>query len=182
MNIFVLDKDPKVAAQMHCDKHISKMVVESAQMLSTVHRVLDGLEEKRLSKSGKRMVKYWKHADSDLESVLYRPCHVNHPCTRWTRESSTNYKWHYNLFKELSKEYKYRYSKDHASWIKLKDILKVLPENIPHIKQTQFALAMNQQPQCIDRTDPVKSYREFYKTKQQTFNMVWTKRDVPAWF
>lgn len=32
MNIFILDKDPT-----HCDKHVVKMVLETAQILSTVH-------------------------------------------------------------------------------------------------------------------------------------------------
>ncbi len=58
MNIFVLDEDPVISAQMMCDKHIPKMIVEAAQMLSTAHRMLDGYMEKRPSKSGKRMVKY----------------------------------------------------------------------------------------------------------------------------
>ena len=59
MNIFVLDKDPHIAAQMHCDKHVPKMIVESAQMLSTAHRLLDGEEYMAPSKSGKRMVKHY---------------------------------------------------------------------------------------------------------------------------
>ena len=42
MNIFYLDRDPKIAAQMMCDKHVVKMILESAQILSTAHRVLDG--------------------------------------------------------------------------------------------------------------------------------------------
>ena len=33
MNIFVIDKDPVVAAQNLCDKHVVKMILESAQML-----------------------------------------------------------------------------------------------------------------------------------------------------
>ena len=41
MNIFYLDKDPKIAAQMHCDKHCVKMILEYAQLLSTAHRILD---------------------------------------------------------------------------------------------------------------------------------------------
>ena len=44
MNIFYLDRDPVIAAQMMCDKHVVKMILESAQMLSTAHRVLDGDE------------------------------------------------------------------------------------------------------------------------------------------
>ena len=59
MNIFYLDPRPDTAAEMHCDKHVVKMIVESAQMLSTVHRMLDGKMERRLSKSGKVRVQYW---------------------------------------------------------------------------------------------------------------------------
>ena len=44
MNIFYLDRDPKIAAQLACDKHVVKMILESAQMLCTAHRVLDGDE------------------------------------------------------------------------------------------------------------------------------------------
>ena len=53
MNIFILHKDPIKAAQDQCDKHVVKMIVESAQMLSTVHRMLDGSIEQRPSKSGR---------------------------------------------------------------------------------------------------------------------------------
>lgn len=42
MNIFVLDEQPEIAAQMMCDKHVVKMIVESCQLLSTAHHVLDG--------------------------------------------------------------------------------------------------------------------------------------------
>ena len=42
MNIFVLDDSPRKSAVAHCDKHVCKMMIEYAQMLSTAHRVLDG--------------------------------------------------------------------------------------------------------------------------------------------
>ena len=63
MNLFILDQDPVVAAQLQCDKHVVKMIVESAQMLSTAHRMLDGSFTRRKSKSGKTMSKYWKLPD-----------------------------------------------------------------------------------------------------------------------
>ena len=37
MNIFVLDRDPELAAKYHCDKHVVKMVLESAQMMCAAH-------------------------------------------------------------------------------------------------------------------------------------------------
>ena len=36
MNIFAVDTDPKIAAQQLCDKHVVKMILESAQMLCAV--------------------------------------------------------------------------------------------------------------------------------------------------
>ena len=44
MNIFYLDKEVVPCAQMHLDKHCVKMILEYAQLLSTAHRVLDGME------------------------------------------------------------------------------------------------------------------------------------------
>ena len=90
MNIFVLDEDPAAAAIMLCDKHIPKMIVESAQMLSTAHRMLDGTLTKKRSRSGKTMVKYYKY-DDVRESLYYAAVHHHHPCTIWTMESSANY-------------------------------------------------------------------------------------------
>jgi len=182
MNIFALDENPKNAAMMHCDKHVSKMVVESAQMLSTAHRVIDGVEESRPSKSGKRMVKYWKHTNDDLEESLYKACHVNHPSSKWTRDSVCNYLWHYELFKYLSEEYQFRYGRTHLTWQKLGDVLASPPVNMSKIEMTPFELAMGSNPECMNHDDPVGSYRAFYMTKQDRFNMVWSKRDVPYWF
>ena len=72
MNIFILSEDPTKAAQLQCDKHVVKMIVESAQMLSTAHRMLDGYVEKRPSKSGKRMINYWVHPKPYKEELLYK--------------------------------------------------------------------------------------------------------------
>ena len=180
MNIFILDKDPVKAAQLQCDKHIVKMVLESAQMLSTAQRVLDGTLTKIPSKSGKTMVKHWKLDQHD--DIIYKAVHVGHPCTVWTMESNNNYNWHYVHFQALAEEFEYRYGKQHKSWVDLKDILKVPPRNIPVHYLTPFKLAMGVAPQCIDHNDPVGSYRAFYQTKQDRFDMTWTKRDVPEWF
>ena len=110
MNIFILDEDPMKSAMMMCDKHIPKMVVESAQMLSTAHRLLDGSPTKRRSRSGKSMVTY--HAFNDMRDELYYTAvHQGHPCTKWTMETEQNYNWHYAHFNGLAKEYEYRRNK-----------------------------------------------------------------------
>ena len=180
MNIFILDNNPVKAAQMQCDKHVPKMVVESGQMLSTVHRMLDGKMERRLSKSGKVRVQYWKLND-DRENILYKACHFNHPSTIWTRESSENYQWHFDHFAALCDEYTYRYGKLHATDKKLRKHLAKLPNNIPHTDMTKFKLAMKSNPEFMFE-DPIQSYRAFYQTKQHRFKMVWSKREVPGWF
>ena len=183
MNLFILDKDPVKAAQLQCDKHVVKMIVESAQMLSTVHRMLDGTMERRPSKSG-AMLQYWKLHD-DREDIVYKACHFNHPSTIWTRESKANYDWHYKHFIGLCDEYTYRYGKVHSTDTKLREILKTLPNNIKTGK-TQFKLAMSSNPECVVNglggTDAVESYKNFYQTKQERFKMVLTKRETPQWF
>jgi hypothetical protein len=184
VNIFILDKDPKVAAQLQCDKHVVKMIVESGQMLSTAHRMLDGTETRRKSKSGKTLVKYWELPDS-RENVLYKAVHMGHPCTVWTMASDNNYMWHYEHFTELCREYTYRYGKVHMTDTLLRTALGKLPKNIKDgykYTLTPFPLAMKANPECIFPENPVKSYRMFYETKQERFSMVWTKRKIPEWF
>jgi len=181
MNIFILSTDPIKAAQQQCDKHVVKMVTESGQMLSTAHRLLDGVLTKRLSKSGKTMAKYWELFGNPLEDILHRAVHTGHPSILWTAESSENYIWHYKHFIALCDEYTYRYSKIHKVDRDLRDALSNLPKNIPIGGLTKFRLAMGSNPECMF-DDPVKSYRAFYQTKQYRFDMKWSKRQVPEWF
>ncbi len=183
MNIFILDEDPVKAAQMLCDKHAGgKMAVESAQMLCTAHRMLDGIQTTGKSKSGKTTVKKWVFSDPEKESLFYKAVHINHPCTVWTRFTSENYKWHYEHFIALCDEYSHRYNKTHLTDSLLRSVLSKEPNNIPNGNLTQFPLAMNSEPQCIHSNDPVRSYREFYQTKKKRFKMVWTNRQKPEWF
>jgi len=181
MNIFVLDNDPTISAQLQCDKHVVKMIVESAQMLSTAHRMLDGYVEKRPSKSGKRMVDYWVHPKQYKEERLYKAVHHSHPCTVWTMESDANYIWHYDHFIALLDEYAYRYGRRHGTE-KLAMLLVQPPRFITKGSLTPFKLAMKDYPECIALGDPVEAYRAFYQTKQARFKMAWTKRDIPEWF
>ena len=181
MNIFILDKDPVIAAQLQCDKHVVKMIVESAQMLSTAHRMLDGTIQIAPSKSGKRMVKHYRlFDDGHLDETLYKAVHYKHPCTVWTMESDLNYDWHWIHFKALCDEYTYRYGKVHSSG-RLLQPLRIRPKNIPKGKLTPFKLAMKANPECM-LENAVLSYRAFYQTKQDRFKMVWTKRSKPGWF
>ena len=69
MNIFYVDKNPETAAKMMCDKHIIKMILESAQMLCTAKRVLDGKEYMAKTKNG-RNIKRWRLDDDNEEATI----------------------------------------------------------------------------------------------------------------
>jgi len=181
MNIFRLNNCPRRAAQDQCDEHIRKMYIESAQMLCTTHRICDGYETKRPSKSGKTIVRYWKHPDVNMEKNLYAVVHRNHPSTIWTRESKQNYIWHYEHFVALLDEYTFRRGKVTKTDVQLRYLLKDSPLNIPNIPQTRFKLAMADNPECMFPDNPVKSYRMFYISKRNRINMHWTKRKQPEW-
>jgi len=180
MNIFVLDNDPVKAAQLQCDKHVVKMIVETAQLLSTAHRMIDGYMVRKPNKNG-RMTQNWI-LDDDRNSVLYKACHYNHPSGVWVRESRMNYVWLYDHFKALCNEYTYRYGKKHLTEIKVMSALNKIPNGLKTTSMTPFKLAMGTNPECIDNSDPVGSYRKYYRTKKDRFKMVWTKREVPEWF
>ena len=164
MNIFVLDPEPELAARYHCDKHVTKMTVETGQMLSTCHRVLDG---------------------DEAPQELYRAAYVNHPCNVWLRKCAGNYFWTLHLFEALAREFRYRYGAEHKTYKKLKPFVYDLPQNIPYpnsLATSAFALAMSQFPQCIVPGNAIQSYRNFYQEKQKHFKMRWTKRECPIWF
>ena len=94
MNFFALDECPVKSAEMACDKHCVKMILESAQLLCSVHRVLDGTEYYDKTANG-RKIKRWRHPDPKLEKVLYKAGWIKHPSTMWLMESAFNYNWLY---------------------------------------------------------------------------------------
>ena len=155
MNIFILDTDPVKCAKYHSNKHVVKMILETAQMLSSAHRILGE-----------------DHPD------LYRLTHKNHPCTKWVCESIANYNWAYSLFEALEKEYEHRYNKQHLSWKKLHNVLKNAPSKLNHSDLTPFALAMPDQYKHIN--DPVQSYRSYY-IGEKSHIFQWKNRPVPYW-
>lgn len=175
MNIFYTDASPIISAQNLVDKHCVKMIIESAQLLSTAHRVLDGVERKQVSKTG-RNIKRWLLPDF-RESVLMQSTHINHPCGVWVRQSKENYYWLYNHLVAMTAEYTYRYGKRHKCCERL-GILGALPYNIP---QTTF----NAPPSCMDdkykiSDNVIENYRNFYRIGKQHIHK-WSKRQPPEW-
>ena len=182
MNIFYLHKDPVIAAQMSCDKHVVKMILESAQLLSTCHRVLDGTEYYDKTANG-RKIKRWKHPNSNMEAVLYKAGWIKHPSTLWLFESAYNYLWLYRHMMALNEEYKKRYNhtKDHLAIQKLGDILKHPPKNAIWNK-----IASDPTPampdECKIPGDVVGSYRKYYIMKKQRFATWKAPSMIPEWY
>jgi hypothetical protein len=174
MNLFYLDKDPVEAAKMHCDRHVVKMIIEVAQMLSTAHRVLDGEMYTDLSKNGRR-IKRWKLFEND--DIVYKATHVNHPSSKWIRETLGNYLYAYKLFVALCDEFEYRYGKVHLTRTKLENILKKEPNRITHGPMTKVPQAM---PEYCKKDDSIEAYR-FYYLNEKTSMMNYTKREKPEW-
>jgi hypothetical protein len=164
MNIFYLDNDPKICAEYHVDKHVVKMILELAQLLSTAHRVIDGKETIEKSKTG-RNVKRWI-LESELNNVLYSATHVNHPSAVWCRHSLPNYQWLHALLVELCREYTYRYGKVHkCQEIGLVKALETPPVNIPNKPFTQVTPAMPDY--CKVPGDSLQSYHNYYFNEKQ---------------
>ena len=113
MNIFYLDNNPVKAAQVQYNKHVVKMILESAQMLCTAHH------------------HYTELLSQDDSYIPYKKAHYNHPSTIWCRENSEQYLWLYNHMIALGNEYTKRYNKIHLTITKCADILKATPAGIP---------------------------------------------------
>lgn len=175
MNIFYLDNDPQKCAQYMVDKHVVKMILETAQLLSTAHRLLDGEEYIGASASG-RKAKRWRLPD-DRETVLYSATHVNHPSAVWCRENHQNYTWLFEHFLSLIAEYGFRYGKDHKC-IDMVDALFNPPKNIKKKAFTPVTPAMA--PEYIVSKDSIENYRNYYK-QGKTHLHKWTKRNPPDW-
>ena len=154
MNIFVLDWDVKKCAEYHNDKHVVKMILETAQLLCGVH-----------------------HMTEQPTNPPYKLSHKNHPCAIWTRESLSNYLYLCDLGLELCKEYTYRYGRRHKS----QDVIEWCVTNKPFIKDIGFTMPPKAMPDEYKVMDVVESYRNYYIGAKKDF-CVWKNRDVPEWF
>lgn len=177
MNIFYLDRDVSKCAEYHNDKHVVKMIIEYAQLLSTAHRVIDG--EQYLDKTANgRSIKRWRMEDNTLETVLYKATHINHPSAVWVRQSNNNYNWLMCLFQSLLAEYTHRYGKIHATE-RLVYFLRKPPKNIPVSYLTQPTPAMPDEYKV--HGDSLQSYRNYYVGAKN--NMAkWKNREIPDWW
>ena len=159
MNIFYRDECPIKSAKSLCDQHITKMPLESAQILSTAHRVLDGELIEGRTASG-RKAKRWVLPKYD--DKYYLAAYVNHPSTVWARQSSQHYTWLYEHFKALCSEFYTRYHHHHTSWNKLKFFLAKLPQNI---EDNGFVDPPQCMPDEYKDNDTIAAYNAYYFSK-----------------
>ena len=152
MNIFVLDHNIERCARYHCDQHVVKMILESAQIACTA------LNEKGFK-------------------TPYKSTHVKHPCVLWAGASFANLQWLKKLARALNREYRYRYpsSRDHSS---IAVIDRIEEFTFASTGLTDFAQAMPEQYRVPG--DPVQAYRRFYIGEKLRFAQ-WTRRRKPAW-
>jgi hypothetical protein len=177
MNIFYLDSRPQQCAEQHCDKHVVKMILEYAQLLSTSHRVLDGVQRTSLTESGRKH-KTWTLEDRSLDGALYKATHMNHPSAIWARQSYKNYEHLHELFYHLCKEYTKRYGKVHKSEGLMGDLFAA-PVNIDI--QAPFTEPPPAMPDyCKVPGNSVESYRKYYINEKAYFAKWKTKE--PQWF
>lgn len=154
MNIFVLDRDPILAAQYQTNAHTVKMIVESAQMLC--------------------------NAFSEEMAPPYKRTHYNHPCSKWCRKTKDNYLWLVAHAVALCDEYSYRYDKIEPH--KSQKVITWCINNINNIKfkaegATPFAQVV---PEKYKSNNVVETYRNYYVAEKRHL-LKYKKRSAPRW-
>jgi hypothetical protein len=176
INIFYIDHDPVQAAEWMVDKHVVKMILESAQLLSTAHRVLDGKETVVVKENG-RKAKRWILSDSRNE-VIYSATHINHPSAIWCRNSIENYNWLVDHFFALMGEYEYRYNKQHKCYGEISYMLQSPPKNLQNYDWTPMPSCMAEEYVISD--NPITNYRNYYRVGKSRMHK-WKNRQPPEW-
>jgi hypothetical protein len=168
MNIFVLDPNPTIAASYHCDQHLHKMILESAQLISTA----------------------LAYSTEGPSLGLYRPTHPNHPCTTWARRSVANMAWIVKLATELDN---IRQSLSNCGSHASMEIIKIARDylsdryhlSFDHTLHTPFIFAG---PAIISIRpgSTIDHYQQYYRRKHNTWlvdkgtGMAYKGRTVPS--
>lgn len=163
MNIFILDRNPVIAAESQCDRHVVKMVLESAQLLSSAFPP-----------------EVPRPKNVEEEPGPYRITHENHPCSAWTRQCQGNFDWLVEHGLALAHEYEHRYERKHASRV----VIEWCDSNwrkagLPPGAKTEFVQAM---PAKYKHSDPVAAYRGYYLGEKAYFAAWNHGRTPPAWW
>ena len=170
MNIFVLDEDPIISAQMQCDKHIVKMPLETAQMLCSV----------------------W-HRYGSADRVPDKEAHKNHPCTLWAGNDGANYDWLWQHGMELCFEYTRRYNKIHKCQQVIMDLtIDTCKFEFPNMSVDWWDITPH--PQCMHdeykeqdgffspEVAIVRAYRQYYVNEKKDIAKWEKSRPMPDWY
>lgn len=128
MNIFVVDSDPVVAARSLCDQHVCKMVLETAQMMSTI------------------------------AGGPYKSTHAFHPCVMWLRASRSNLRWALMHGSALACEYTRRFGREHASAKILAGAGMLALDMVPDTAATEFVQCMPDAYRGPDAVEAYRRY------------------------
>jgi hypothetical protein len=182
MNIFVLHENPVIAAQMHCDRHCCKMIIEHNQMLAASYYHTIGISRKKEFPENQDKIndlfKGWPRKHPDGSEFHYSVSHVNHPCTIWARTSIENFNWLLDCTESLCDEFLFRYKHEHSGRA-IVNWMRQNPPNISSSKLTPFAQAM---PDCYKSEDSIEAYRKYYGYKPSYMDMKWAHSEKPEWF
>jgi len=131
------------------------MILEHTQMLSTAIRV----------------------CSHDQVNGVYKIAHLNHPCSKWVRQTRSNFLWLCDATEELFREYTKRYGKNHKSY-ETYVTCRNNADFIPVGELTEFAQAM---PEEYKNPDAVTAYRTYYIKDKKEFS-TWKLGNVPTWW
>lgn len=154
MNIFALDQSPYLAARHHCDRHVVKMVLETAQILCTA-ATLNG-----------------------VKNMPYKPTHEKHPCVLWAARNRRNYNWLCCLGTELHAEYYFRYKKEHKSYEVIRQCMREYT-SIADGELEPFSQCMPEKYRIAD--DPIQAYRNYYFCEKLGFAAYKKGTPPPDW-
>jgi len=153
MNVFYTSASPEEAARNLCDKHVGKMLIESAQLLATANHLRG-------------------------HPVTYKPTHVNHPSAVWTRSSPLHYAWVLYHAQALVYEFDLRYDKRHKTGQYVFGELALDFPGTPTWSDPPQCM-----PDEFKGAFTIDAYRRYYKSKEKVMQMEWRKaRPQPWWF
>ena len=160
MNIFFIENHPQQIAESQCNRHASKMILETIQMLSSAHHL-------------------YGNKDNALTECLSKS-HLSHPSTKWILNSKANYVFAYNLLSEMMKEFNRRFNHVYESYHHKYELLKNIPNELSDRGLTEN---INAQAMPIEfkSKDTIQSYRNYYINKKINF-ADWHNRLGPMWF
>ncbi len=156
MQLFILDRDPELCAQMLSDIHLRKMCLETAQILSGV-------------------ICYQKKTPYP---DMPKPYSLSHPVIK-ALNTPFKINWVVQFNTQLHREYLFRFGKKHCYEKLTSHYNRLLPGQAT-AEDWSFARVFKDF-NCSE-TDIVSAYREYYRFKKSLIKRWhYTKRPEPDW-